>query len=89
VAFIWDKKKATTNLSKHGIEFPFAVRVFEDAAQFEWPDDRIDYGEQRLNVVGLIAEQEILVTYTMRGEDVRILSARMANRHEREDYWRG
>ena len=87
MAFVWDEKKAASNLRKHGIEFGFAIRVFNDPNQFEWPDDRFEYGEERFNVVGLVDGSEILVTYTMRGDDIRILSARMANRHEREDYW--
>ena len=87
MAFVWDEKKAASNLLKHGIEFGFATRVFKDPNQFEWPDDRVEYGEERFNVVGLVDGSDILVTYTMRGDDIRILSARMANRYEREDYW--
>jgi uncharacterized DUF497 family protein len=54
----------------------------------KWVDHREDYGEERLNVVGLINDIEITVTYTIRAEDQRIISARRATRHEREDYWR-
>jgi uncharacterized DUF497 family protein len=89
VAFVWDGKKAASNLRKHGIEFEFATRVFKDPAQFEWPEDRTEYGEERWNVVGLVEGEEILVTYTVREADVRIISARRANRYERESYWRG
>jgi uncharacterized DUF497 family protein len=89
VAFIWDEKKAATNLRKHGIEFPFAVRVFQSAVQAEWIDDREDYGEERWNIVGFVDGLALLVTYTLRGEDIRILSARRTTKYEQEKYWRG
>ena len=88
MAFVWDLEKAASNLRDHGIEFEYATRVFQDPGQFEWTDDREDYGEERLNVVGLVNASEILVTYTLRGTDVRIISARKADRYEREEYWR-
>lgn len=88
MAFVWDDDKAERNVRNHGIEFAYAARVFQDPNQYEWVDDREDYGEERLNVIGLVNDLEILVTYTVRDHDVRLISARRALRHEREDYWR-
>jgi uncharacterized DUF497 family protein len=53
VAFVWDEDKAESNLRDHGVAFEYAVRVFQDIGQYQWVDDREDYGEERLNVVGL------------------------------------
>ncbi len=89
MAFVWNKDKAASNLKKHGISFEYATRVFLSPVQIEWVDRGEDYGEDRWNVVGLIDTLELLVTYTVRGEDIRIIAARRATKHEREEFWRG
>jgi uncharacterized protein len=88
VAFVWDENKAASNLRKHGIDFEFAVRVFSAPFQAEWIDEREEYDEERWNVMGLVGGFDLIVTYTVRGEDIRILSARKADLYEREKYWR-
>ena len=86
--FEWDEEKATLNEWKHGVPFPFATRVFLDENRLEWIDTRRQYGEPRWITIGLIESVEIAVAYTLRGENIRLISARKAERHEREDYWR-
>lgn len=51
--FEWDKNKAETNLSKHGIAFQHAVKAFSDHFAIELIDDREDYGEERINLIGM------------------------------------
>ena len=55
-------------------------------AVLEKIDDRKQYGEMRIAAVGLVEGVELYIVYTMRGENCRIISARRANRHEREAY---
>ena len=86
--FEWDKQKATQNERKHGVPFRFATRVFLDENRLEWIDTRRQYGEPRWITIGLIESVEIAVAYTVRGEAIRLISARKAERHEREDYWK-
>jgi len=86
--FEWDEEKATLNERKHGVPFPFATRIFLDENRLEWIDTRRQYGEPRWITVGLIEGIEITVAYTLRGETIRLISARKAERHEREDYWK-
>jgi len=86
--FEWDEEKAALNERKHGVPFPFATRVFLDGNRSEWMDTRRQYGEPRWISIGLIEGLEIAVAYTLRGETIRLISARKAERHEREDYWR-
>jgi uncharacterized DUF497 family protein len=51
-------------------------------------DDRFDYGEERIQAIGLLDEREIVVIYTNRpGEEWRIISARPATPQERIAYW--
>lgn len=85
--FEWDEGKAAQNERKHGVPFAFATRVFLDANRLEWADTRENYGEPRWISIGLIEDVEILVAYVNRTGVIRLISARKAVRHEREDYW--
>ena len=85
--FEWDEAKAALNERKHGVPLPFATRVFLDEKRLEWADTRRQYGEPRWITIGLIEGFEIVVTYTLRGDTIRLISARKATRYEREDYW--
>ncbi|MBD2317134.1 BrnT family toxin [Phormidium tenue] len=81
----WDKNKAAANLQKHGIEFADAVSVFSDDLAITIPDNRFD--EDRFVTIGMDAFGRILVVvFTWRGEDIRLISARLAERRERKQY---
>ena len=81
----WDKIKATSNLQKHGIEFADAVSVFSDELAITIPDNRFD--EERFVTIGMDAFGRILViVFTWRSEDIRLISARLAERRERKQY---
>ena len=85
--FEWDEAKASRNEKKHASPFPFAVRVFLDANRLEWADTGNERVEPRWITVGLIDGIEIVVAYTVRAGSIRCISARKADRHERQDYW--
>lgn len=81
----WDKNKATSNLQKHGIEFADAVSVFSDELAITIPENRFD--EERFVTIGMDAFGRILViVFTWRSEDIRLISARLAERRERKQY---
>ena len=85
--FEWDVAKARSNESKHRVTFAEAARVFADplAAIF----DDIDHSEQELReiIVGHSEKQRLLVvSYTVKGDIIRIISARQATRREQRDY---
>ena len=84
--FEWDAAKAKANLKKHGVSFTAAVRVFEDTYRVEWLDTRNDYGEGRFVTVGEVNDELLSVAYTMRTDLIRIISARRASKHEKEEY---
>ncbi len=50
--FEWHKTKARANLQAHGVSFELATTVFKDPFAVERLDDRADYGEKRLVIVG-------------------------------------
>ena len=86
--FEWDDAKAEANWRAHGVAFHHAVKAFRDPFAIERIDDRQDYGEERINLIGMAEGVILHVTYTERGERIRLISARWAERHEQDDYYR-
>jgi uncharacterized DUF497 family protein len=88
VGFEWDEKsKAGINFRKHGVRMPEAIPIFDDPYAITITDDESDPGEERFVTLGMGAAGRLLVvTYTWRGENIRIISARLACAHEREEY---
>jgi uncharacterized protein len=84
--FAWDAAKAGENIRKHGVDFAAAARVFLDPYRLEQEDTRFPYGETRFAVIGMVGVQVLVVMYTPRGERIRFISARKANRRERRAY---
>jgi uncharacterized protein len=84
--FEWDDAKAKSNLRKHEIPFEIAKLVFDDAHAFEWADESEDYGEERFNVIGMVSGRLIVITYTMRGDKRRLISARKAEPRDKRRY---
>jgi uncharacterized DUF497 family protein len=86
MSFEWDPDKNAKNLQKHGISFEEACLIFEGAV-LSWVDERNDYGEKRTVSIGLIrGVVAIVVVHTDRDGKTRLISARLANRHERSLY---
>ena len=89
VEFEWHDAKAAANLNAHGVSFEYAKTVFKDPFAIERIDDREDYGEERLVIVGMAAGHVLLyVAYTERQERIRMISARRVTQHEQDDYYR-
>ena len=86
--FEWDDVKAVINLKKHGVPFELAARTFFDPLRVERHDDRDAYLEDRFVSIGLVGEVALAVAYTVRGDSIRIVSARKAERHEQASYWK-
>jgi uncharacterized DUF497 family protein len=87
VAFEWDEAKAQTNLEKHGVSFDEATSVFEDDDAGIKDDLDHSVGEHREIIVGRSAQGRLLlISFTERGENIRIISARAATRRERRFY---
>jgi uncharacterized protein len=86
--FVWDDAKAAANLRKHGVTFEQAAHAFRDPFAVEWIDIRAVYGEERIILLGMSGGQILSVVYTERGETMRIISARRATKHEKDNYYR-
>jgi uncharacterized DUF497 family protein len=89
VEFEWDLAKARSNLAKHGVDFRDACHAVLDPFHIEDIDDRFDYGEERIQVIGACFGAVLFVVTVSHAEDrCRIISARPANALERERYFR-
>ena len=82
----WDNNKAASNLIKHKIDFEDAKNIFLDPNRLEREDKR-DYNEPRIQVIGIVNQVVLFVVYTKRNGRYRIISARRANRNERRQYY--
>ena len=81
----WDADKAAANLRKHRIDFADAVTVLSDELALTVPEHHEN--EDRYVTVGSDALGRILVVaYTWRGDELRLISARNATRSERRQY---
>lgn len=80
--FEWDD----ANYVKHGVSFDRARLVFSDPFGVAEFDDRYEYGEDGFTRVGRVEATLLFVSYTERGDRIRIISARRATKHEQDDY---
>jgi len=53
----------------------------------EMLDTRKEYGEERWIVLGRVDEWTLVVVYTFRGSNLRLISARKADRNDYRIYW--
>ena len=85
--FEWDPLKARINVRKHGVSFEEALTVFWDPFASTTLDHYHSYEEHRFITLGVSAEHRLLlVSYTERDGVIRLISARLANRRERQMY---
>ena len=85
----WDPAKAKSNFRKHKIRFSDAEAVLFDPMALTIEDETAE-SEERFASVGADAlNRVVVVVYTYRGEDIRLISARRATRKERKAYEEG
>lgn len=85
--FEWDEEKAKANLKKHKVSFDEAITVFIDPFTITIPDPNHSADEQRYLDLGSSDKGHVLVVvYTERGSNIRIISCRKATSSERKLY---
>jgi uncharacterized protein len=88
--FEWHPVKAASNLKKHKVSFQEASTIFRDTRRVEAPDRWHSDDEQRYLGIGRSIQGRILsIYYTFRAKRIRIISARLAERWERNEYETG
>ena len=88
--FEWDEEKAAANLAEHEVSFNEAKTVFDDPLYVDFYDPDHSYDEHRYLIVGESQHRRLLiVSYTERGDAVRLISAREVTAAERKAYEEG
>ena len=81
----YDANKDAANQQKHGVSLSLAVRIeWQDVLCFV--DDRADYGELREVGFAVIEQRLYVVVFVQRGDTMRIISLRKANKRELKHY---
>jgi uncharacterized DUF497 family protein len=57
----WDETKRRNNLVKHGLDFVGCEAVFDGPVITE-EDGRLTYGEQRINLIGMLRGAVVFMT---------------------------
>jgi uncharacterized DUF497 family protein len=83
--FIWDEKKNAANKEKHGLAFE-VVQDFDWEAPVFMDRSRHEDGERRYAAVGNLYGKLHTVIFTLRDEDIRIISLRRSNSKEEKAY---
>ena len=85
--FEWDTSKAASNLKKHDVSFAEAQTVFDNPLAFIFEDEANSITEHREIIIGHShLNRLLLISFTERPNAIRIISARLTTRKEREDY---
>ena len=87
VSFEWNQLKADANKRKHRVTFDEAATAFSDPLSITISDPAHSSTEKRFILMGTTVRQRLLVAvFSYRGDNIRIISARMATRSERQSY---
>ena len=87
VDFEWDPKKAVANEEKHGVTFEEAAEVFADDHSSTVADPDHSAEEERFLMFGASkASRFLVVSFTDRGDKIRIINARPMTPSERRAY---
>ena len=85
--FEWDSEKAEDNFKKHQVSFEEATTIFSDPLSLTIPDLEHSIGEERYIDIGRSNNGLILiVVYSERDDNIRIINCRRATRRERRFY---
>lgn len=87
LTFEWNPQKAESNIEKHDVSFEEASTVFQDPLSLTINDPLHSTYEERMVQIGISHKNRLLVViHTEKGDNIRIISARKANRRERNNY---
>jgi uncharacterized DUF497 family protein len=85
--YIFDPKKQSANLKKHGYDFDDAPQVIESGRAVTFEDRRFDYDEQRFITLGVLRDDVVVIATAETDETIRMISMRKAERNEEKIYY--
>ena len=90
LTFEWDEAKASANARKHGVGFDEAATAFGDVLSVTVADPDHSLDEDRFILLGVTEHDRLaVVAHTVRGDGLRLISARLATAKERRGYEEG
>jgi hypothetical protein len=85
--FEWDPNKAKENLESYGVSFDEAGTAFRDTLSLTIYDPVHSEAEDRFVLLGKSYKDRLLVVvHTVRGDNIRLISARKGSKKERKQY---
>jgi uncharacterized protein len=86
--FEWDDIKNLENIKKHnGISFEIAVKAFDDDLAIPFEDlEHSDENESRYALIGMCESDLVFISFTIRGNKYRIISARKTSKRMEKIY---
>lgn len=88
--FEWDETKERINIRKHGVNFSETEEAFDDGnALDEFDESHSTDSEHRFALIGLSSKRLLFVSYTLRNNVIRLISARKANQNQERFYNHG
>ena len=88
MGYEWDETKRQRNVRRRGLDFLDVLPCFADSQRLIEEDARRDYGERRFHLLCPLRGHLYHVTFTERGQNIRIISARRVNKREQQHYER-
>lgn len=87
LSFEWDVGNIDKNFEKHLISSNVSEEPFKDESLIIFPDSTHSKNEDRYHLIGQTEQNTVLfITYTLRQDKIRIISARIADKQERKIY---
>ena len=87
IGFEWDDSNKDKSLTKHGVSNEECEQVFEDVRRQFYPDVLHSRHEERFVIVGATKDEKLLrIAFAVRGDLIRVISARPINRKEKNLY---
>jgi uncharacterized DUF497 family protein len=87
LTFEWDTGKSQENEQGHGVTFVEATEVFDDDHSSSVRDPDHSQVEERYLIFGATrGGKHLVVSYTERGDRIRLISARQMTPRERRSY---
>lgn len=87
IVFEWDKWNVDKNLIKHRVTNKEIEEIFENKPLKTFEDIRHSKTEDRFVAIGITEKKRrLLINFTIRGQKIRVISARNQSRKERRLY---
>ncbi len=83
--FEFDSDKSDSNKKKHGISFQEATLLWSDSNRVIIPTKYVD--ESRYLLIGMLADKVWSAVFTIREENIRIISVRRSRKNEEAIYF--